>query len=141
MTKERAASPAMTTRCVHPVRSGRRKHEVRLQAGLFRAPHHGTQKDGFEFTAVIGEVTMRLAKDGNNLRYLKTERPVLVGDRGPMTTLVFLPAFGRVRPNLDALPGERSPVARAANGACHHEAPFADPLHNRRALVVVVGSA
>src|ERR1700704_7035824 len=99
-----------------PTRSDRLKDEVRLQAGLFCAPHYGTQKDGFEFTAVIGEVTMRLAKNGNNLRYLKTERPVLVGERGSMTTLVFLPSFGRMRPNLDALPGEWSPVARAADG-------------------------
>src|SRR6476469_8129848 len=87
-----------------PTRSDRLKDEVRLQAGLFCAPHHGTQKDGFEFAAVIGEVTMRLAKDRNNLRHLETELAVLVGERGPMTSLVFLPPFSRVRPNLDALP-------------------------------------
>src|SRR4030081_1960901 len=73
-----------------PTRSDRLKDEVRLQAGLFCAPHHGTQKDGFEFAAVIGEVTMRLAKDGNNLRHLKTERPVLVGERGSMTLRLML---------------------------------------------------
>src|SRR6185295_4169440 len=85
---------------VFPTRSGRLKDEVRLEAGLFCAPHHGTEKDGFEFTAVIGEVTMRLAKDGNNLRHLETKRPVLVGQRRSMTLrLVFLP-FGRVRPDL-----------------------------------------
>src|SRR5580692_7064540 len=82
---------------------------------------------------------MRLAKDGNNLRYLETERPVLVGERGSMTTLLFLPPFGRVRPDLDALPGERSPVACAAYGTRHQEAALADPLHDRRALEVVVG--
>src|SRR5947209_8454225 len=54
--------------------------------------------------------------------------------------LVLLP-FGRVRPNLDALPGERSPVACPAYGATHPEAPLADPLHDRRALAVVVGAA
>jgi hypothetical protein len=52
---------------------------------------------------------MRLAKDGNNLWYLKTELSVLVGERGSMTTLLFLPPLGRVRPDLDALPGKRSP--------------------------------
>src|ERR1700741_3222041 len=77
-------------------RSDRLQDEVRLQAGLFRAPHHGTQKDGFEFTTVIGEVTMRLAKEGNNLRHLETERPVLVGQRGPMTLRFVLLPFGRV---------------------------------------------
>src|SRR6478752_5681820 len=124
-----------------PTRSGRLKDEVRLQAGLFCAPHHGTQKDGFEFTAVVGEVTMRLAKDGNNLRHLKTERPVRVGERGSMTVRLVLLSFGRVRPNLDALPGERSPVACAAYGATHPEATLADPIHGRRALAVVVGPA
>src|SRR3978361_2549527 len=99
----RGSGPRMTRR-VHPVRSDRLKDEVRLQAGLFCAPHHGTQKDGFEFTAVISEVAMRLAEDGNDLRHLKTEHPVLVGERGAVTLrLVFLP-FGRVRPDLDALP-------------------------------------
>src|SRR6187200_1292125 len=84
---------------------------------------------------------MRLAKDRNNLRHLKTERAVLVGERSPMTALVFLPPFGRVRPNLDALPGERSPVARAAHGATHPEATLANTFHDRRAFAVVIGSA
>src|ERR1700704_5926383 len=121
-----------------PTRSDRLKDEVRLQAGLFCAPHHGTQKDGFEFTAVVGEVTMRLAKDGNNLRYLETEHPVLVGERGSVTLRFVLLPFGRVRPNLDALPGKRSPVAGAAYGARHPEATLADPIHDRCALAVVV---
>src|SRR6201991_3287322 len=124
-----------------PTRSGRLKDEVRLQAGLFCAPHHGTQKDGFEFTAVIGEVTVRLAEDGNDLRHLKTKRPVLVGERGSMTLRFVLLPFGRVRPNLDALPGKRSPVACAAYGAAHPEAALADPIHDRRALAVVVRPA
>src|SRR5689334_17932028 len=124
-----------------PTRSGRLKDEVGLQTGLFCAPHHRPQKDGFEFTAVIGEVTMRLAKDGNNLRHLETERPVLVGERGAMTLRLMLLSFGRVRPNLDSLPGERSPVACAAYGAAHPEATLADPIHDRRALAVVVGPA
>src|SRR5215475_13680724 len=84
---------------------------------------------------------MRLAKDGNNLRHLKTERSVLVGERGSMTLRLMLLSFGRVRPNLDALPGERSPVACAAYGTTHPEAPAADPIHDRRALAVVVGPA
>src|SRR6478672_7986137 len=84
---------------------------------------------------------MRLAKDGNNLRHLKTERPVRVGERGSMTLRLVLLSFGRVRPNLDALPGERSPVACAAYGATHPEAALADPIHGRRALAVVVGPA
>lgn len=117
------------------------KDEVRLEALLFCAPHHRTQKDGFEFTAVIGEVTMRLAKNGNNLRHLETERPVLVGERGSMTLRFVLLPFGCVRPNLDALPGKRSPVACAAYGATHPEAALADPVHDRRALAIVVRPA
>src|SRR6195256_4007386 len=93
-----------------PTRSGWLKHEVRLEAGLFCASHHGTQEDGFEFTAVIGEVTMRLAEDGNDLRHLEAELAVLVGERGAMTLRLVLLAFGRVRPDLDALAGQRSPV-------------------------------
>src|SRR3954465_9244196 len=124
-----------------PTRSGRLKDEVRLQALLFCAPHDGTQKDGFEFPAVIGEVTMRLAKDRNDLRHLKTELTVLVGERGSVTLRFVLLPFGRVRPNLDALSGKGSPVTRAAYGAAHPEAALADPLHDRRALAVVVGPA
>src|SRR5262245_44904927 len=84
---------------------------------------------------------MRLAKDGNDLRYLETERPVLVGERGAMALRLVLPTFGRMRPDLDALPGKRSPVACAAHGATHPEAAFADPVHDRRALAVVVRPA
>src|SRR5215467_10390018 len=84
---------------------------------------------------------MRLAKDGNNLRHLKTEHPVLVGERGSMTLRFVLLPFGRVRPNLDALVGQRSPIARAAYGATHPEATLANPIHARRALAVVVGPA
>src|SRR6187200_3291574 len=122
-------------------RSDRLKHEVRLQGGILCAPHHRTQKDGFEFTAVIGEVAMRLAEDGNDLRHLETERAVLVGERGSVTLRLVLPSFGRVRPNLDALSGKRSPVACAAYGATHPEATLADPLHDRRALAIVVRPA
>src|SRR3978361_1064478 len=134
----RGSGPRMTRR-VHPVRSDRLKDEVRLQAGLLCAPHHGTQKDGFEFTAVIGKVTMRLAENGKNLRHLKTEHPVLVGERGAMTLRFVLLPFGRVRPDLDALSGKRSPVACAAYGAAHPEATLADPIHGRRTLAVIVG--
>src|ERR1700752_3250381 len=94
-----------------PTRSGRLKDEVCLQAGILCTPHHGTQKDGFEFTAVIGEVTMRLAEDGNDLRDLKTERAVLVGERGAMTLWLVLPPFGRVRPDMDAVRRQRTPGA------------------------------
>jgi hypothetical protein len=54
--------------------------------------------------------------------------------------LVLLP-FGGVRPYLDALPGKRSPVACPAHRAAHPEATLADPIHDRRALAVVVGPA
>src|ERR1043165_7993013 len=127
----RAAFPNLIP--LFPAQSGRLKHEVRLQAALLWAPHHGTQEDGFKLTAVVGEMTVRLAEERNNLRHLKPELAVLVGERGSMTLrLVFLP-FGRVRPNLDALPGKRSPIACAAHGARHPEATLADPLHGRRA--------
>src|SRR5262245_447584 len=84
---------------------------------------------------------MRLAEDGNDLRHLETELAVLVGERGPMTLRLMLLSFGRVRPDLDALPGERSPIACAAYGAAHPEAALADAIHDRRALAVVVGPA
>src|SRR5690348_14730681 len=115
-----------------PTRSGRLKDEMGLQAGLFCAPHHRPQKDGFELTAVIGEVTMWLTEDRNNLRHLKTERPVLVGERGSVTLRLVLLPFDRVRPDLDALSGERSPVACAAHGSRHPEAALADTLHEDR---------
>jgi hypothetical protein len=86
-------------------------------------------------------VTVRLAEDRNNPRHLETERAVLVGERGPMALRLVLLPFGRVRPNLDALPGKRSPVAGAAHGATHPEATLADPIHGRRALAVIVGPA
>src|SRR6476620_10501780 len=84
---------------------------------------------------------MWLAENGNDLRHLKTKRAVLVGERGSMTLRFVLLPFGRVRPNLDALPGKRSPVACAAYGATHPEATLADPIHDRRALAGVVGPA
>src|SRR5437016_8555872 len=126
---------------VFPTRSGQLKDEVRLEAGLFCAPHHGTEKDGFELTAVIGEVTMRLPEDRNDLRHLEAELTVLVGERGAVTLRLVLLPFGRVRPDLDALAGERSPVACAAYGATHPESTLADPVHDRRPLAVVVGPA
>src|SRR5262249_3132100 len=101
----------------------------------------GTQKHGFEFTAVISEVTVRLTEDRNNLRHLETEPTFLIGERSPVTLRLVLLPFGGVRPNLDALPGKRSPVACAAYGATHPEAALADPIHDRRALAVVVGPA
>src|SRR5690349_20194060 len=113
-------------------RSGRLKDEVRLQAGILCAPHHGTQEDSLEFTAVVGEVPMRLAEDGNDLRHLETEGSVLVGERGAMALRFVLLPFGGMRPDLDALPGKRSPVACPAHGAAHPEAALADPIHGRR---------
>src|SRR5262245_20252607 len=67
---------------VFATRSGRLKDEVRLQAGFLGASHHGTEKDGLELAAVVGEVTMRLAENGNDLRHFETELAVLVGERG-----------------------------------------------------------
>src|SRR3954453_1553005 len=106
---------------VHAPASGRLQDEVRLEAGLLGAPHHRAQEHGSEFAAVIGEVAMRLAEDRKDLRHLETERAVLVGERGAMTLrLVLLPLDG-MRPDLDALPGERRAVAGAAHGAAHPE--------------------
>src|ERR1041384_2010036 len=122
-------------------RSSRLQDEMRLQAGLLGALHHGTQKDGFEFAAIIGKVTVRLPKDWNDLRHLETERTVLVGERCPMTLRLVLLPFGGVRPDLDALPGKRGSIARATHGAAHPEAALADPLHDRRALEIVVRPA
>src|ERR1041385_3087345 len=114
---------------------------MRLEAGLPCAAHHRTQKHGFEFAAVIGEMTMRLAEDRDDLRHLETELAILVGQRGAMTLRLVLLAFGGVRPDLDALPGKRSAVAGASHGAAHPETALADPLHDRRALAVIVRPA
>src|SRR5215475_14511948 len=99
-----------------PALSDRLQDEVRFQAGLLGALHHGTQEDRLELAAVIGEVAMRLAEDRNDLRHLETERSVLVGERGAVALRLVLLPFHRVRPDLDALSGERSPVAGAAHG-------------------------
>src|SRR3954451_21158296 len=114
---------------------------MRLQALILCAPHHRTEKDGFEFTAVVGEMAMRLAEDRNDLRHLETEPAVLVGERRAMALrLVFLP-FRRVRPNLNALAAERCAVAGAPHGAAHPEPAFADPIDDCRALAVIVRPA
>src|SRR4051794_10493887 len=139
--RPRSGAPAPISIPSFAIRSGRLKHEVRLKAGFLGAPHHGPQEDSFELTAVIGEVTMRLAEDRNDLWHLEPERAVLVGERGAVTLRLMFLAFGRVRPDLDALPGERSPVACAAHGAAHPEAALADPLHDRGTLAVVVRPA
>src|SRR3954467_4712883 len=97
--------------------SDRRKHEVRLEARLLGAAHHGTQEHGFELAAVIGEMAMRLAEDRNDLRHFETELAVLVGERGAMTLRLVLLAFGGVRPDLDALAGKRRPIAGTAHRA------------------------
>ena len=76
---------------------------MRLKAANLSARHHGAQKDGLESTTVISEMAMRLAEGRDNLRYLKTEHSVRVSERGPMTPLVALVSFSRVRPDLDAL--------------------------------------
>src|SRR6476646_10518656 len=124
--RPRSGSPGPSSIASFATRSDRLKDEMSFQAGLLCAPHHGTQKDGFEFTTVIGKVTMRLAEDGNDLRHLEPERSVLVGERGAMTLRLVLLPFGRVRPDLDALSRERSHVACAAHRAAHPEATLAD---------------
>src|SRR5262249_25094700 len=139
--RPRSAAPGPTSIASSAIRSGRLKDEVRLQAGFLRAAHHRTQEDGFEFVAVISEVTVRLAEHGNDLRHLETEHAVLVGEGGAMALRLVLLPFNGVRPDLDALPGERSAVAGAAHGAGHPEATLADPFHGGRALAVVVGAA
>ena len=101
---------------------------------------NGAQKHRLEHTTVIGEMAMRLAEGGDDLRHLQTEHAVRVGERGPVTALVALVSFGRVRPDLDALPGKRRPIAGTAHGARHPEAPATDPVHDRRAREVVVGA-
>src|SRR3954451_23466377 len=105
--------------------SGPLQHEVRLETGLLGAPHHRAQEHGFEFAAVIGEVAVRLAEDRDDLRHLETELAVLVGQRGAMALRLMLLAFGGVRPDLDALPGQRRPVPGAAHGAAHPETALA----------------
>ena len=112
-----------------------------LQAGVFGAPHHRAQEDGPELAAVIGEMAMGLAKDGDDLRHFEAERPIPVDEGGAVTLRFMLLPFGRVRPNLNALPGHRSPIAGAAHGTRHPEPALADPIHDRRAFAIVVRPA
>src|SRR3954468_11242352 len=105
--RPRSGAPVPIAAPSSPMRSGRLKDEVRLEAGFLCAPHHRSQENGFEFTAVIGEVAMRLAEDGNDLRHLEPELAVLVGERGAMALRLVLLAFGGVRPDLDALTCQR----------------------------------
>src|SRR5262245_52953001 len=77
----RSGSPAPISWPLLSTRSDRLKDEVGLEAGILCASHYGTQKHGFEFTTIVGEVTMRLAKDGDDLRHLETERPLRVSER------------------------------------------------------------
>src|SRR4029079_11794066 len=86
-----------------PTRSGRLKDEVPLEALVFCGPHYRAQKNGFELTAIIGEMAVRLPEQRNDLRHLKTELAVLVGQRRTMTLRLVLLPFGGVRPDLDAL--------------------------------------
>lgn len=57
----------------------RLKNKVCLKTLIFGARHYGTEKDGFKFATVVGQVTMRLAEGGNDLRHFKTKMAVLVG--------------------------------------------------------------
>src|SRR5689334_7105695 len=79
--------------------SGRLKDEMRLQAGFLGAAHHRTQEHGFELAAVIGEVTVRLAEDRNDLWHLEAKLAVLVGHRRAMALRLVLLPLGRVRPD------------------------------------------
>ena len=54
---------------------------------------------------------------------------------------ITLVAFGRMRPNLNALPCQRRAVACAQDLAGHPEAAPADPVNHRRAGAVIVGPA
>ena len=101
----------------------------------------GRRNTVLRFTAVIGEMTMRLAEHGNDLRHLETELPFASVRVAPYFLRVVLLPFGGVRPDLDALPRERCPVAGSANGARHPKTTPADPIDDGRALAVVVGAA
>src|SRR3954463_1354202 len=92
--RPRSGPPGPISTPSFATRSGRLKDEVRLQAGFLGAAHHGTQEDGFELAAVIGEMPMRLAEDRNDLRHLETELAILVGERGAMTLRLMLLPFG-----------------------------------------------
>src|SRR3954468_20273071 len=114
--RPRSGAPVPIAAPSSPMRSGRLQDEVRLEAGFLCAPHHRPQKDGFELTAVISEMAMRLAEDGNDLRHLEPELAVLVGERGAMALRLVLLSLGGVRPDLDAQACERRAVAGAAHG-------------------------
>ena len=63
----------------------RLKHEIGIQACIAGAGHDRTQKDRFEIAAVIGKVTVGLTECGDNLRHLKTEEAVFIGQGRAMT--------------------------------------------------------
>jgi len=114
---------------------------MRFQAGVFRAPHDGSQEDGLEVAAVIGKMAMGLSERRNDLRHFQAKSAFCVRQRRPVALRIALVALGRVGPDLDALAGKRRPVAGAADGAAHPEAAAADPLHDCGAGAIIVGTA
>ena len=65
-----------------------------LQARVFRARHDRTEKDRFELAAVVGEVTVRLAKCRDNLWHLEPEYPIFVCEGRAMALRISLMALG-----------------------------------------------
>src|SRR5699024_4039159 len=90
---------------------------------------------------VIGEMTTRLPERRDDLRHLEPKCSLRVRQRSPVALRVAFRAFGRVRPNLDALACKRCTVARATHGASHPETTATDPSHDRRAGAVIIGPA
>lgn len=114
------------------------------EARVAGARHHGAEEHGLEAVAivfgVVGEVPVRLAEGGDDLRHLQPEHALGVGERGAVALRVALVALGGVRPDLDADAGERSTVAGTPHAAGHPKTPAADALDDRGTGLVVVGT-
>ncbi len=110
-----------------------------LEAGIARTGYDGAQKDGLEIAAVIGQVTVGLAKGGHDLRHLQPEHAVGVGEGGAVALRVAFVALGGMGSDLDALSGQRHAVAAVPHDARHPEAAAADLCDDGGAGTIVVG--
>src|SRR6056297_306814 len=94
--------------CGMPVtrrRSGGLQDEMRLEAGVARAWHHGAEEHRLEVAAVIGEMAVGLAEGGHDLRHFEPEHAVFIGERRAVAVRIAFVPFGGMGPDLDALTG------------------------------------
>ncbi|PRY22277.1 hypothetical protein CLV78_107201 [Aliiruegeria haliotis] len=118
---------------------------MRFLASIFRTPHHRAQEDSFELAAINCKVAVWLAESGDDLRHLKTEDPVGIGDSRTVAMRIAFVAFGRVCPDLNAPPSKRSAIACAGTDPVHRpaatQAPSVARSERRDAMVLDIGGS